>query len=263
MGKTEKIVVLSVLFTIVVLFVWSLDQGESRAATDPGPRRGAGASDSRAEPATARAKGPAPSATQPGPVGPVAGPSAGPVVEPRPHRIQPPSEPASASGDLSARDTSSSESAEGALLVAELGGGQPPASNGPGVILRAEWDLVSLVGLQGTVDPETFVAVARTADTWDTLAVRYYGDAGRARLLRRANEGTDLRAGTELLVPAVDRLPRTPDVREIEVLEGEGLWHVAKRALGSGARWKELHDANLDRIQNPDQVRAGMLLRIP
>ena len=32
MGKTEKIVVLSVLFAVVVLFVWSLQGPEARAA---------------------------------------------------------------------------------------------------------------------------------------------------------------------------------------------------------------------------------------
>ena len=51
MGKTEKIVVLSVLFAVVVLFVWSLQGPEARAAanananagltSDPGTQEGA------------------------------------------------------------------------------------------------------------------------------------------------------------------------------------------------------------------------------
>ena len=36
MGKTEKIVVLSVLFAVVVLFVWSLQGPEARAAAAGG-----------------------------------------------------------------------------------------------------------------------------------------------------------------------------------------------------------------------------------
>ena len=40
MGKTEKIVVLSVLFAVVVLFVWSLQGPEARAAAAGGGARG-------------------------------------------------------------------------------------------------------------------------------------------------------------------------------------------------------------------------------
>ncbi|MEZ6014182.1 MAG: LysM peptidoglycan-binding domain-containing protein [Planctomycetota bacterium] len=150
-------------------------------------------------------------------------------------------------------------------MVAEVGsesGGARP-STGPGVVMQSGWDLNTLAGLEATIDPEVFTALVRDGDTWASIAKRYYGDEGRARLLRRSNEGTVLAAGKVVLVPAVDRLPNTPEVREVEVREGEGLWHVAKRALGDGNRWRELHEANRDRISNPDFVKPGTLLRLP
>ena len=255
MGKTEKIVVLSVLFAIVVLFVWSLDQGEPKAA---GP---AGTTGGLVQPRAQGGAGQAPDPTKgvAAPVAPLSGrgtpasvdpdakrqPEVSPVVQPRPH-----------AGDVA-------HPSAGPLLVAGVNGDDVPASSGPGVVLQPDWDLVTLAGLEATVDPEVFATVSRAGDTWETLAERLYGDPTKARVLRRSNEGTALAVGTALLVPAVDRLPKTPEVREVEVLEGEGLWHVAKRALGSGARWRELYEANQDRIADPDQVKAGTLLRVP
>ncbi len=254
MGKTEKIVVLSVLFAIVVLFVWSLDQGEPQASAGGA---GAGARPSGAPAGGTSQQQSAAKVVKPTPQSPsrtnegtpaTAPPSGGltsrvdqPTVKPRPHP-----------------DELGGASAQGPLLISEMN-----APKRSGVVLKAEWDLVSLEGLETTVDPETFVGTARAGDTWATLAVRYYGDASRALLLQRANEGLALREDVAFFAPAVDTLPKTPEVREVEVLEGEGLWNVAKRALGNGNRWRELFETNRDRIPNPDFVKPGTLLRLP
>jgi nucleoid-associated protein YgaU len=268
MGKTEKIVVLTVLFAIVVLFVWSLDQGEAGAAEgrvsgDPTPAA-AGADAGRAG---ERVPAPGDSATQPsaqpmrelgrGPGSGAPEPLAsrggealgvpGPVIAPRPHA-------GAADGD-----------ANGLLLSAEVGTNAAGAARRPvsPSALRGGWDIVTVVGLETTPDEELFLTRARAADTWEALAERYYGDTAKVRLLRRSNEGTALADGVEGFIPAIDRLPRTPEVREVEVLEGEGLWNVAKRALGSGSRWTEIHAANQDRIVDPNFVKPGTLLRLP
>jgi len=255
MGKTEKIVVLSVLFAIVVLFVWSLDQGGAQAKVDgdrqpnprgssasatpaaaPGPGKGATASDAGSKAATPPVRPPV------DPTGLASrGGSGEGIVTPRPHA---PARPA-------VED-------QGSLLIAEV---TPPKR--PGVVLKAEWDLVSLEGLETTLDPEMFVGTARAGDTWATLAGRYYGNASRAVLLQRANEGLALREDVAFFAPALDTLPKVPEVRQVEVLQGEGLWNVAKRALGSGDRWRELYEANRERIPNPDFVKPGTLLRLP
>jgi hypothetical protein len=261
MGKTEKIVVLTVLFAIVVLFVWSLDQGESRAnedqvSGDQTPAAGGVDAGRTGE----RVSG-APKSGVSEPLGELdrgapkhldsRGGEAlgvpGPVVELRPH------------------PGATDEHASSLLLSAEIG--PTSTDNGRRAVspsaLRGGWDIVTVVGLETTPDEELFLTRARAADTWETLAERYYGDTSKVRLLRRSNEGTVLADGVEVFIPAIDNLPRTPEVREVEVLEGEGLWNVAKRALGSGNRWTEIHAANRDRIVDPNFVKPGTLLRLP
>lgn len=273
MGKTEKIVVLTVLFAIVVLFVWSLDQGETGAAEgrspgDPTPAAAGADAGRRSEQASGQVSGaPGLDATKSGaqPMREVGrGPGSGaplplasrggealgvpgPVVEPRPH----------------------SDGTEGPaaslLLSAEVGASSAGVARRPVSpnALRGGWDIVTVAALETTPEEELFLTRARAGDTWESLAERYYADTTKVRLLRRSNEGTTLAEGTEVFIPAIDRLPRTPEVREVEVLEGEGLWNVAKRALGSGGRWTEIHAANRDRIVDPNFVKPGTLLRLP
>jgi len=269
MGKTEKIVVLTVLFAIVVLFVWSLDQGETAAAEGrvPGDQTPAAAgvdagrkgerisgapevdaAQSGAQPMREVGRGPGSGAPQPlDSRGGEALGVPGRVVEPRPH------------------PSATEEPTAGLLLSAEVGTGSAGGARRPvsPSALRGGWDIVTVVGLETTPDDELFLTRARAADTWEALAERYYADTTKVRLLRRSNEGTALAEGVEVFIPAIDRLPRTPEVREVEVLEGEGLWNVAKRALGSGSRWTEIHAANRDRIVDPNFVKPGTLLRLP
>jgi nucleoid-associated protein YgaU len=43
----------------------------------------------------------------------------------------------------------------------------------------------------------------------------------------------------------------------------ETLSEIAQRVLGSARRWEELFELNRDRIDDPDAVRAGVVLRLP
>src|SRR5262249_40070048 len=48
------------------------------------------------------------------------------------------------------------------------------------------------------------------------------------------------------------------------VRDGESLWRIARRKLGSGDKWRELYEANKDAIGgDPDFVRAGTRLVLP
>ena len=47
------------------------------------------------------------------------------------------------------------------------------------------------------------------------------------------------------------------------VQPGDTLGLIAKRFLGSAARWPEIFNVNRDTIQNPDLIRVGQALRIP
>lgn len=47
------------------------------------------------------------------------------------------------------------------------------------------------------------------------------------------------------------------------VERGDSLWSIAEDQLGSGSRWKEIYQANIDRIKNPGLIYVGQELEIP
>jgi len=47
------------------------------------------------------------------------------------------------------------------------------------------------------------------------------------------------------------------------VKKGDTLWAIAKALLGDGARYNELWGTNRDKIDNPNLIQPGMVLRIP
>ncbi|RXM70862.1 LysM peptidoglycan-binding domain-containing protein [Clostridium tetani] len=62
------------------------------------------------------------------------------------------------------------------------------------------------------------------------------------------------------------KLPRPvekPKVKTHTVVRGDTLWHIAKRYLGNGARWKEIYNLNKDKIKNPNSIYPGQVFRIP
>ena len=52
--------------------------------------------------------------------------------------------------------------------------------------------------------------------------------------------------------------------RTYEVKSGDSLSKIAKAAYGSGARWKEIYEANKAVIgSDPNKIKPGQKLRIP
>lgn len=56
-----------------------------------------------------------------------------------------------------------------------------------------------------------------------------------------------------------DGNPQKP--KTYTVIEGDTLWHIAKKYLGDGNRYKEI--AALNNISNPDRINVGQVLNIP
>ncbi len=120
------------------------------------------------------------------------------------------------------------------------------------------------------------------------IARRYYGDDAYWRAIALANPGKvspdgGIRAGVVLNIPkredalrdieiegfATERvIPITPTrstvtARTIKVESGDTLSGLASKYLGSAGRWRELLDANKDVLDAPEDLRAGMKLRLP
>lgn len=89
-------------------------------------------------------------------------------------------------------------------------------------------------------------------ELWD-IAEHELGAGERWRQLIAANPGIDVDhpppPGTIL------RLPMT-----VTVESGDSLWHLAEQHIGDPERWPELHDANRDRITDPDEIDTGWVL---
>lgn len=54
-----------------------------------------------------------------------------------------------------------------------------------------------------------------------------------------------------------------PQKRTYTVKKGDCLWNIAKKYLGSGARYKEIYNLNKDKIKNPNLIYAGQVLKLP
>lgn len=63
--------------------------------------------------------------------------------------------------------------------------------------------------------------------------------------------------------PEPERPAERPQAKTYTVKSGDCLWNIAKKQLGDGSRWKEIHDLNRDKISNPNLIHPGLVLVMP
>lgn len=266
MGKTEKIVVLSILFLVVVLFVWSLGGGEGTAAKGKGTQaEGQTASYSSGQNSSTRQSADRRQENSGAPGAPKKPANDGRILT-RPKDV--PALEGTREG-LDAQTAGARErialengttSAENKVLFAGVEKRSRRAS--APVQMRPGWAIVSTSGLESTVDPSMLLFRPKATDTWASLAMDLYGEASKEALLRHNNEGMDS-PGEVIFVPARDDDADLIGTRVVKVLQGENLWQVSHRTLGKGSRWKEIFEANRDVISDPDFIAPGIELSIP
>ena len=280
MGNFEKLVVLTVLFlTAIVLAVSLRDDGVEAGSPDPlgtieedvDVARGPGTNEPAVLPAVPerRETAPAPRPEEP--------------VEDHSAPVDPPSDPRSS----------------GLLLDSTVHEDAPPAPAKPAGPSRI---LVSDASLRPTALADFRIYTVRENDTWAGLAQRFYRSTAYLPLLHNANEDLErLVAGEEILVPVFDfgaeaanhdpvvpavipdrpagaSVPRgneaaaastppgagSPTVSSsYEVQSGDNLSTISQKVYGTAHRWKEIYEANRDKLDSPDWVQVGMKLRIP
>lgn len=49
----------------------------------------------------------------------------------------------------------------------------------------------------------------------------------------------------------------------VTVQKGDSLSRIAQRTLGNAGRWREIYEANKDKISNPNVIHPGQVLRLP
>lgn len=57
--------------------------------------------------------------------------------------------------------------------------------------------------------------------------------------------------------------PEAPGIRSYTVVKGDSLSKIAKRLYGDANRWKEIYEANKDKIKDPDLIYPGQVLKVP
>lgn len=122
---------------------------------------------------------------------------------------------------------------------------------GDTVVLPAQTETSSLATTP-TADPRT---PARTA----ALTTGSTGSANGATVVQPAVATTGVS-----LTGAVIRPESVATSRSYTVREGDTLYGIAEKAMGKGARWKELLDKNRATLKNdPKRLKPGMVLTIP
>ena len=174
------------------------------------------------------------------------------------------------------------------LLDAEIPPVEPNARGqetvaGPPRILR------TTRGLHQSALADFMVYTVAVGDTWESLAERFYRDARHIEALRLANEDLEvLVAEAPILVPVYDLTvevtgPRgpgqpegQPEVGVVEagaavlleatsyvVLADDSLSGISLKVYGTAKRWKQIFEANRDRLESPDWLQVGTKIRIP
>lgn len=54
-----------------------------------------------------------------------------------------------------------------------------------------------------------------------------------------------------------------PSAKTYTVKEGDTLWAIAAKYYGKGSEYQQIYNANTDKISNPNQISAGLVLTLP
>ena len=70
---------------------------------------------------------------------------------------------------------------------------------------------------------------------------------------------SNVRSGVESTAPAA----AAATVQTYTVVGGDSLSKIAKKFYGNANKWRQIFEANTDRISNPDMIQVGQVLKIP
>lgn len=94
-------------------------------------------------------------------------------------------------------------------------------------------------------------------DIYYTLELKKYKNYAA----KKVDIKKDVSGITATVSKADTRESNPPQPRTYTVVEGDYLWHIAKRFLGDGNRYGEI--AVLNNISNPDRIYVGQVLNLP
>ena len=258
MGKLEKLVVLAVLFLVAVILGVSLnsDKGVADATESP-------LSVARGEPSGEKTPARKPRAARAAP-------------ENRSTLRQPRNRPVGPAGALSAT-VQSGAPGDTAPPPARV---QPEPAVPPAVQAQPDPEVYILtrVGLEPSLTEDLMLYTWRQGDSFEQLAMTYYGSPSKIHRLRKANEGRserDILVGQSILVPVLPGTTAEPAAAGEEgqpgwsggstytVRAGDVLGTISQTVYGTSQSWRKIYDANRDQLADPNHLQVGVVLRIP
>ena len=147
--------------------------------------------------------------------------------------------------------------------------------------------LITTEGLSPAPGSDEYMTyVLKQGESRIIIANRYYGRRNRRDMLLRDNEGVNFLAGETIMLAIYDfeddagkrakvrpaprhEAPKAvvtkakAQVAKYTVVEGDSLWSISLDAYGKGSLWGELFKVNRDQMANPDDLKVGMVLRLP
>ncbi len=139
-------------------------------------------------------------------------------------------------------------------------------------------------GVSTVVEPGTS-SVTYTVERGDTLwkiAVKFYGDGNQWRKIYEDNRNilsdpNKIYAGQVLVIRLADSAEGQDGAAAGQgngagssaaggtytVQPGDSLWKIAAKVYGNGRRWRQIYEANADRLPDASRIYAGQVLVIP
>jgi nucleoid-associated protein YgaU len=115
--------------------------------------------------------------------------------------------------------------------------------------------------------------IIKKGDTLISIAKRYYGDGLKWKVIYEANrevitDANFLPIGREIVIPPVKTAEKMaalehPARTTYIVQKDDTLTKIAERHYGDPARWKDIYQANKEKIPNKDSIVPGTVLVIP
>ncbi len=85
----------------------------------------------------------------------------------------------------------------------------------------------------------------------------------RREIIEQRRELKDMRRKYETAMAEQAKAHAETEDTTYTIVAGDTLWAIAQRFLGNGARWPEIHEANQDKIENPNMIYPGQTIVIP
>lgn len=122
-------------------------------------------------------------------------------------------------------------------------------------------------------EPESVFHTVQKGDTLGKIAKTQYGDASKYPVIFEANKPMlshpdKIYPGQVLRIPPVEgtysaTVKAGATASTYTVQSGDTLGKIAKEMYGDASKYKDIFEANTDKLKNPDAIRVGQVLNIP